>query len=235
MAFPKGTMIVFFLVLLCSSSFASEKTSTATHYNYNILNTYPHDSGAFTQGLIVQPDNPNYFIEGTGMYSHSQLRRVKIETGEVVERYSLESRKFGEGVTFWNGFYYQLTWKSRAVYVYKQEDDEESVGLEFGEPVEVLSLPLSIKEGWGLTTDGDFLILSEGSDKLYYLNEALEVIKTVEVKDEFGIPLKYLNELEYIEGEIWANVWFSSQLYIISPESGKIHKNTKHKTPIIIP
>ena len=239
MAFRKGAIVVLLLAFLCcldaQTTNTTEPVGTATHLSYKIINRFSHDPSAFTQGLIVQPGNSRYFIEGTGQYRMSQMRRVEIDTGKVVEFYALDSRKFGEGVTFLNGFYYQLTWKSGVVYIYRQVDDMDSDGmleeqaLEFGEPEEIGLLPNPIKQGWGLTTDGEYLILSDGSSTLYWLSEDFEVVKELKVRDEFGKLLPRLNELEFIEGEIWANVWFSTWIYIINPESGKQRKIMKRK------
>ena len=178
---------------------------TAPVYTYKILNTYPHDQKAFTEGLIFED---GYLYEGTGIQGESTLRKVDLETGEVLKVYRLPTQFFGEGVTIWEDTLIQLTWQSRIGFVY----DKESFLLlrEFTYPT----------EGWGITHDGKHLIMSDGTSTLYFLNpETFEEVRRIEVRDA-GRLITHLNELEYIQGEIYANVWLTNRIARISPETG---------------
>ena len=176
-------------------------------YGYKIVNTYPHDRKAFTEGLVF---DDGFLYEGTGICGESTLRKVELETGKVLKLYHLPVQFFGEGVTIWNDTLLQLTWKSRIGFVY----DKESFLLlrEFAYPT----------EGWGITHDGKHLIMSDGTSALYFLNpDTFEEIGQIEVRDK-GVPIINLNELEYIQGEIYANVWRTNHIARISPETGQV-------------
>ena len=176
-------------------------------YGYKIVNTYPHDQNAFTQGLVF---DDSFLYEGTGIYGESTLRKVELGTGEVLKNYSMPDEFFGEGVTIWNDTLLQLIWKSKIGFVY----DKESFLLlrEFAYPT----------EGWGITHDGKHLIMSDGTSALYFLNpDTFEEIGQIEVRDK-GVPIINLNELEYIQGEIYANVWRTNHIARISPETGQV-------------
>ena len=180
---------------------------TTPVYSYKIVNTYPHDQKAFTEGLVFED---GYLYEGTGIQGESTLRKVEVETGKVLKEYHLPTQFFGEGVTIWEETLIQLTWQSRIGFVY----DKESFLLlrEFTYPT----------EGWGITKDGTHLIMSDGTATLYFLNpETFEEVRRIEVHD-MGVPLTNLNELEYIQGEIYANVWLTNRIAIISPETGRV-------------
>jgi glutamine cyclotransferase len=180
---------------------------TTPVYTYKILNTYPHDQKAFTQGLVFED---GYLYEGTGIQGESTLRKVELETGKVLKVYHLPTQFFGESVTIWEDTLIQLTWQSRIGFVY----DKESFLLlrEFTYPT----------EGWGITHDGTHLIMSDGTATLYFLNpETFEEVKRIEVRDAGGL-VTHLNELEYIQGEIYANVWLTNRIAIISPETGRV-------------
>ena len=176
-------------------------------YGYKIVNTYPHDRNAFTQGLVF---DDGFLYEGTGICGESTLRKVELETGKVLKLYHLPAKFFGEGVTLWEDKLIQLTWQSRLGFVY----DKESFVLlrEFIYPT----------EGWGITRDGKRLIMSDGTATLYFLNpDTFEEIGQIEVRDK-GVPVTNLNELEYIKGEIYANVWLTNRIARISPETGQV-------------
>ena len=175
-------------------------------YTYNVVNFYPHDPNAFTQGLVVEE---GVLYEGTGLYGKSTLRRVELETGEVRQLYSLPSDLFGEGITIFEDKIIQLTWQSQKGFVY----DKQSFDLlqEFSYPT----------EGWGITTDGTQLIMSDGTANLYFLNpETFEKIGQVEVHDTE--PVTNLNELEYINGEVYANIWREDKIAVIDPHTGQV-------------
>ncbi len=210
---------------------------------YVIVAEYPHDTRAFTQGLFVDPRDSDYFFEGkpclsflscvsnfkigTGMVGSSQLRRVEISTGRVVNQYAIDSKHFGEGICIVRGTLYQLTWQDRAIYRYQLQENSEGYFVNL--PPLSLRQPPEFNEGWGLTTDGDYLILSDGTSNLYFLSERssqnnafqLYVVRKVVVKFK-GQPVPRLNELEWINGEIWANVWMTNFVVIINPANGEV-------------
>jgi glutamine cyclotransferase len=176
-------------------------------YSYEIVNVYPHDPAAFTQGLVLAN---GVLYEGTGLRGRSDLRRVDLKSGEVLQQHKLADEHFGEGIALLNGKIYQLTWQSNLGFVY----DQESFALlqEFSYPT----------EGWGLTHDGARLIMSDGTSTLYFRDpETLEEIGRLEVYDEQG-AVTQLNELEYIQGEIYANVWKTERIARISLATGQV-------------
>ena len=176
------------------------------NYTYDVVNVYPHDPNAFTQGLVIEK---GVLYEGTGLWSKSTLRRVKLETGEVTQLYSLPSDFFGEGITVFEDKIIQLTWRSKTGFVY----DKHSFDLlrEFSYTT----------EGWGITNDGTQLIMSDGTATLYFLDpETFEKVGQVEVHDNG--PVTNLNELEYINGEVYANIWREDKIAIINPKTGQV-------------
>lgn len=184
----------------------SEATAT---YGYKITRTFPHDPGAFTQGLVYYKDNILY--EGTGMWGESSVRKVDLETGRVLQSRELPPEIFGEGIVVWKDRIIQLTWQHRKGFIY----DRETFTLlrEFSYPT----------EGWGITHDGARLIMSDGSSTLFIWDpETLQEIGRIEVRDENGQPVVRLNELEYIKGLIYANIWQTDRIAIIQPETGRV-------------
>ncbi len=174
---------------------------------YEVVRQFPHDSAAFTQGLVF---HEGYLIEGTGRRGQSSLRRVEIETGRVVAQADVDPRLFGEGITIHEGRAYQLTWTSGVGLVY--DLDTFTAVQQFRQ----------VTEGWGLTSDGEHLIQSDGSRNLYFLDPAtMQPTRTVEVHDASGF-IDQINELEYIDGEIYANVWHSWEILRISPRDGRV-------------
>jgi glutamine cyclotransferase len=176
-------------------------------YSYNIVNTYPHDPDAFTQGLVF---DDGVLYEGTGLYGQSSLRRVELETGDVLQVRELSDQFFGEGITIFGDRIIQLTWQSNIGFVY--DKDRFELLQEFSYST----------EGWGITHDGTRLIMSDGTSKLRFLDpQTFEEIGQVEVFDSNG-PVTRLNELEYVEGEIYANVWQTDRIARIAPETGRV-------------
>lgn len=176
-------------------------------YTYEIVNTYPHDPNAFTQGLIYLD---GLFYEDTGLRGRSSLRQVEPESGQVLQFLPLPEQFFGEGVTVFGDRIIQLTWQSNVGFVYDRESFEFL--REFSYPT----------EGWGLTHDNERLIMSDGTATLYFRDpETLAEIGRVEVFDENG-PVPLLNELEYINGEVFANVWRTDRIARIDPASGQV-------------
>jgi glutamine cyclotransferase len=172
-----------------------------------IIASYPHDPDASTQGLVI--DN-GVLYEGTGIYGRSTLRMVDLQSGKVLQVHHLASPFFGEGITVFGNRIIQLTWKAGIGFVY----DKDNFKLQ-----RIFKYP---GEGWGLTHDGKNLIMSDGSAIIRFLNpETFEEEKRITVTDESG-PVTLLNELEYVHGTIYANVWKTERIALIDPESGKV-------------
>ena len=175
---------------------------------YRIVHVYPHDPNAFTQGLVYVD---GHLYESTGLNGRSSLRMVDLQTGQVVQRHSLPAEYFGEGLTSWGDSLVQLTWKAGTALVY----DRFSFALR-----RTLHYP---GEGWGLTQNGKSLIMSDGSPVLRFLDpRTFREIRRLPVVDENGHPVLDLNELEYIRGEIYANLWHTDRIARISPRTGKV-------------
>jgi glutaminyl-peptide cyclotransferase len=176
-------------------------------YGYSVLHTYPHDPGAFTQGLIYLD---GHLYESAGLYGQSSLREVSLESGAVLQRRDLPSDVFGEGLTNWKNTLVQLTWKAQTGFVY------DRAAFAFLRTFHYKG------EGWGLTQDGVHLILSDGSSSLRFLDpRTFKEVKRVVVSDD-GVEVHDLNELEYIHGQIYANVWQTDLIAIISPHDGQV-------------
>lgn len=179
----------------------------APTYGYQVVRSYPHDRGAFTQGLFVRN---GFFYEGTGMNGQSGIRKVKIETGEVLQQRALAPQYFGEGIVEWKGSILQLTWQHGIGFVY----DAETLA-----PTKTFSYR---GEGWGITHDGTRLIMSDGTAQLRFLDPAtLKETGRVTVRDSRG-PVEKLNELEFVKNEVFANVWGSDRIARISPSDGRV-------------
>jgi len=176
-------------------------------YSYTVISQYPHDPAAFTQGLVYQD---GIFYEGTGLNGQSSLRKVEVATGKVLQQINMPSQYFGEGITIWQDKIIALTWQSGVGFVYNKDSFE--LIRSFNYPT----------EGWGITHDDKKLIMSDGSARLYFWNpDTLAEIGHVDVHDEHG-PVTELNELEYINGEIYANVWQTNHIARINPETGEV-------------
>jgi glutamine cyclotransferase len=176
-------------------------------YTYNVIASYPHDPNAFTQGLDIDDGN---LYEGTGLWGQSSLRLVNLETGAVLLEESLSAEYFGEGITVLGDRIYQITWQENTGFVYDQNNFEL---------LQTFSYPT---EGWGITHDGTRLIVSDGTSTIYFWDpETLAEIGRINVSDNEG-PVIQLNELEYVNGEIWANVWLTDRIARISPETGQV-------------
>lgn len=197
-------LIVAALILLSNSSVKTEPR----YYTYNIVNAYPHNETAFTQGLVFED---GVLYEGTGLYGDSTLRRVELETGKTLQLYSLPNQYFGEGITIFDDKIIQLTWRSNQGFVY----DKHSFELlrEFTYPT----------EGWGITHDGSKLIMSNGTATLHFLDpETFTQVSEIEVYDNETEPVTRLNELEYIQGKVYANIWLEEKIAIINPQTGQV-------------
>jgi glutamine cyclotransferase len=176
-------------------------------YSYRIVNTYPHDRDAFTQGLVFEG---GVLYEGTGLYGQSSLRRVELETGDILQIREQSDQFFGEGITIYGDEIVQLTWQSHIGFVYDSRSFELLQEFNYS------------TEGWGITQDGARLIMSDGTSTLHFLDpQTFEEISHVEVFDNNG-PVTRLNELEYVQGEIYANVWQTDWVARIAPETGRV-------------
>jgi glutaminyl-peptide cyclotransferase len=196
------------LILPTHTPAATPAARSVTYYGYEIVNQFPHDPEAFTQGLVY---DDGWLYESTGLYGRSSLRRVDLETGEVDLLLDLPADYFGEGITIWQDRIIQLTWREKTGFIY----DKESFDL--------LGTFSYETEGWGLTHDGQRLIVTDGSAHLYFWDpETLTEIDRVTVVDERGNPVLRLNELAYSEGELYANVWQTDRIVRIDPETGYV-------------
>jgi glutaminyl-peptide cyclotransferase len=205
--FLRKLLIGIFTFLIMVSTLAAAPTAIRPA-GYQIVHTYPHDPQAFTQGLIYID---GHLYESTGLEGRSSLRLLDLATGHVLQKHDLPPKEFGEGLTEWGSTLIQLTWTSHKAYVY----DRFSFSL-----LRTFSYD---GEGWGLTHDGTQLILSDGTPYLRFLDpNTFRVNRRLRVLDENGRPLENLNELEYINGEIYANIWQTDDIVRISPQSGKV-------------
>jgi glutaminyl-peptide cyclotransferase len=212
-------IILFFgLVLSCRTESSntnkpnvspSPKSSpTVSIYGYEVVNTYKHDPKAFTQGLVIFN---NFLYESTGLEGRSSLRKVELETGKVVQKVDLPSEIFAEGITILNDKIYQISWKNGLAWEYDLESFTKLNEFHYS------------GEGWGLTNNGTNLIMSDGTHVIRFVDpKNFETVKTITVFRENGQPLMSINELEWVKGEIWANVWQDPMVARIDPESGKL-------------
>ena len=204
----RGAVQSTLLLALCllAAPGAVAESAPAVH-GYRVVNVYPHDTGAFTQGLLL---DRGMLLESIGGYGRSALRRVEPHSGRVVSERRLPAHLFGEGLARAGDVLVQLTWRAGRALLY----DPESF-----EPLGSAKYP---GEGWGLAFDGEHLVMSDGSASLRFLDlPGLTEVRRIEVRDR-GAPVPRLNELEYIEGKIYANVWFEERIAVISPRDGEV-------------
>jgi glutaminyl-peptide cyclotransferase len=176
-------------------------------YGYKIIHSYPHDRDAFTQGLFYYD---GVLYEGTGQQSGSSLREVELVTGKVRRILNLRSDLFGEGITLFQDKIYQVTWQSKVGFVYERQSFKQINKIYYQ------------SEGWGLTTMKDQIVMSDGSNVLYFYDpESFTIVSRIEVYDN-DKKVDSLNELEFINGEIWANIWMTDLIARIDPASGKV-------------
>ena len=207
MKYLKFAKIFFPSLVLCFGLNVVAAQDQVTEFGYRIVNTYPHDINAFTQGLIY---HDGYLFEGTGKRGLSSLSKINLEDSTVLMSRNLNRRYFGEGIEVVDDRIYQLTWQSHMVFVWDKNNFE---------PV---NTHYSSTEGWGLAFDGTDLILSDGTSTLYFLDTELFSQKKQITVTLRGSPLANLNELEYINGEIWANIWQTDFIARIDPETGTV-------------
>jgi len=197
-----------------STTNTNSKTNAVPQYSIQVVATYPHDPKAFTQGLVY---HNGFIYEGTGGKPargddfSSSLRKVELHSGKVVQKFDVPPTFFGEGITIIGDKVYQLTWQEATGFIYNLDD---------------FKLLREVKysgDGWGLTNDGTNLIMSDGTHVIRFLNpEDFTTKRTITVTDEKGRPLMEINELEFVKGEIWANVWQTPWIVRIDPATGKL-------------
>jgi glutamine cyclotransferase len=204
-------MVIGVVALVLSSIFLVSVDNwpmkdTAQRYGFMIVNAYPHDVEAFTEGLAFVNGS---LYESTGLFGDSTLRRVELATGRILQLHALDARFFGEGLTISGNWIVQLTWQSQTGFVYDKDTFE--LLREFSYPT----------EGWGITYDGTRLIMSDGTANLHFLDpETFQKVGQVQVHD--AAPVTNLNELEYIHGEVYANIWKENKIAIINPQTGQV-------------
>jgi glutamine cyclotransferase len=195
----RAVLVLLLWIGACAPGFAAD--------SYRVVHAYPHDPQAFTQGLVYQD---GHLYESTGLDGKSSLRMVDLESGRILQRQEVPSPYFAEGLAAWGSTLIQLTWESHAALVY----DRFTFRL-------LRTIPYT-EEGWGLTQDGKSLILSDGTATLRFLDPAsFSERRRVTVKDH-GKPVTELNELEFIHGQVYANIWHSDRIARISPANGKV-------------
>lgn len=193
--------ILTMLLMLCSCSGSEVK-----HYKIEVVKEYPHDTQSYTQGLFF---NDGKLYESTGLNGKSTFRVVDLQTGKASKRFDFDKKYFVEGSVMFDGNLYILTWESRLAFIYDANT------------LEYKSTRRYPREGWGLTTDGKQLIASDGTANLYFMDGDMKLDRKVLVK--MGeTPIRWLNELEYINGRIWANVYTTDEIVIINPRTGKV-------------
>lgn len=215
-----GPIVRVFLTVVAFASLACQTTPVANLsgdketekdkvplYSYELIKTYPHDTDAYTQGLVFHEGN---FLESTGRQGRSSLRRVEIDSGKVIQQITVPTPYFAEGIALLKGKIYQLTWQHQLGFIY------DAVTLE------KLGEFTYRGEGWGLTNDGQSLIMSDGTNQIRFIDPVdFEVTKTIRVLDR-GSPVGRLNELEFVKGEIYANIWTEDRIARIDPNTGRV-------------
>jgi glutamine cyclotransferase len=182
-------------------------TPPAPEYSYELINTWHHDPDAFTQGLQFYNGE---LYETTGLNGHSSLRKVDVTTGKVLQKIDIPAEYFGEGMTIFHGKIYVLTYQTHIGFIYDLKTFTKLGSWQYE------------GEGWGLTNDGTYILMSNGTNKINYLDpNSLAIVKTIEVKDQ-GYLVEKLNELEYIKGEIYANIWTTDRVAKIDPATGNV-------------
>ncbi len=190
-----------------SAASAQPVAEEPIHYSYTVVNAFPHDRSAFTEGLVYWSGN---LYESTGLNGQSSLREVDLTSGKVLQQIPLSSEYFGEGLAILGDKAYQLTWQTHVAFCYNVADFHLEKTFPYA------------AEGWGLTTDGQSLIASDGSSQIRFIDPATFAVQhTIDVT-LLGQPVKELNELEYIKGEIYANIWQTNYVARIDPQTGHV-------------
>jgi glutaminyl-peptide cyclotransferase len=190
-----------------ASTPAQAKAKTAPVFGYHVKATYPHDRNAFTEGFFYLD---GFMYEGTGLEQKSDIRRYDLETGKIAQRQQLAPQYFGEGIAILGGSLFELTYKTGVAFVYDSKTFQYQKQFQYS------------GEGWGLTTDGKRLIMSDGTEFLRFLDPlTFKESRRIAVTDA-GKPVQNVNELEFIKGEIWANVWQTNRIARINPQTGQV-------------
>ncbi len=204
---PRLSRLLVCISIVLALTLAACSNALPYHAEGEVVRSYAHDETAFTQGLAF---DDGVLYESTGLYGESSLRRVDLESGEVLQIQHLPDHLFGEGCTVWEDTIVQLTWRAGLGFVY----DKGTFAVERRFTYD--------GEGWGLTHDGERLIMSDGTSYLRFLDpETLEETERVQVLDK-GEPVERLNELEWVDGHVWANVWQTPDVVRIDPKSGEV-------------
>jgi glutamine cyclotransferase len=198
---------VYFSCLSCQSGSATRITSEAPKYGYVVVHVYPHDRLACTPGLLFRDGK---LLESTGQEGRSTLRSVDLDSGQVLKKINIAPQYFAEGMTVLNGKVYQLTWQHHVGFIYDYQTLQQTGQFSYE------------GEGWGLTNDGNSLILSDGSNRLRFLDpESFRVTRNVTVTAD-GKPINKLIELEFVNGEVFANIWHDQRIVTINPQTGAV-------------
>ena len=200
-------IVIAVAALAAYSCGPATEASGIPEYGYNVIHTYPHDPRAYTQGLFYLN---GFLYESTGLNGQSSIRKERLETAEILERHDIPEQYFGEGIVNWKDRLLEITWRTQVGFLY----DLASFSLkgQFAYP----------GEGWGLTQDGKRIIMSDGSSELrFWEPETLRETGRVRVTAD-GVPIDQLNELEWVKGEVYADIWQTSRIARIDPSSGKV-------------
>lgn len=185
----------------------SPENAVVQNFGFEIVNIWPHDPSAFTQGLVFLDGK---MIESTGQVGRSSLRNVEIQTGRILKKIDVPPPYFAEGITLLDNKIYQLTWEQQLGFIYDAQSFEKLGEFKYD------------GEGWGLTTDGRSLILSDGSNRIRFIDpDSFQVTKTIAVMDA-KVPVSDLNELEFVNGEIYANIWHDDRIAVVNPQTGRV-------------
>ena len=197
------------VIILCIITVGCSNVKVGYDAFLTLKNEYSHSTDSYTQGLFFYND---VMYESIGLYGSSKLlKNIDIPTGECENNYVFGNDIFAEGSVVYNSRLYVLTWKENKIFAFEPDT------------LELLEIYDYNREGWGLTTDGEFLITSDGSSKIYYMDQNLQDVKVIEVTYK-GNPVNNINELEYINGYIWANIWHTNKIIIINPKNGETIK-----------
>ena len=208
--YPLTGILVILFIIGCNiaCTIPTEADAEISSLSCQVLEVHPYDTDAYTQGLVWQD---GFLYVGTGLYGSSSLRKTDLETGKILQQITLSDNFFGEGITIFEDRIYQLTWKEQTGFVYD---------LETFQLLEIFSYE---HEGWGITHDGESLIISDGTSLLRFVNPfTFQEIKQIEVFENEK-PVFRINELEYVKGKIYANIWQTDKIAMIDAESGKVN------------
>ncbi|KAL8127917.1 hypothetical protein AgCh_014746 [Apium graveolens] len=206
-------LAALFLLSISSNTFSAIRSRTDSPKNYvvEVVNEFPHDPKAFTQGLLYGGNDT--LFESTGLYDQSTVRRVAIQTGEIMTFHKMESSYFGEGLTLLGERLYQVTWLKKIGFIYDRNDFSK-----------FKRFTHQMEDGWGLATDGKYLYGTDGSSTLYHIDPQNMKVIQKQVVTYNGHEVHNLNELEYIDDEVWANVWQTDCIAKISPKDGIVRE-----------